>query len=390
MNRTLLLATVFIVAICHSTKAQVDENGKSYFVVIGAFSHEENATHFMETWAKKFGLTTQYKVNPNRNLFYVYTMQDKNWGIPVQEAERIRKLDPKFDQSWVFYGTLDELSQQAVKDQPVTEVVVPPTEQPPVETTETTSATSEVKSETTPPVETPAEVDDSKRFLFQLQAQDGTVLKSPIELIDLDNSNLIGLQPSNEAISMKPINNSGRIMAQSKVFGYRLLQVGINFNSPTDSASITESNGVYTVPMILKPLVVGDVSIMYNVFFYKDAAIMRPDSKYEVNALVSMMQEYPTRKIIIHGHTNGNYRGKIITMDEKKNFFSMSGTDSKMGSATELSEERAKCIAEYLVSNGIDKQRMEIKPWGGKKMLYDHDHKRAIDNVRVEIEIVKD
>jgi outer membrane protein OmpA-like peptidoglycan-associated protein len=399
MNRLLLLA-IFVMAIAlPKSQAQTDENGKSYFVVIGAFAYEKNAIDFVENWCKKFGLNTQYKMNGNRKLFYVYTLQDKHWGIPVQEAERIRKLNAKFDQTWVFYGTLDDLLKQEVTQatqltQPTLEVIQinpPETDNStaPAEQNTETSATQNNES-SGEQNETPAEVDDTKRFIFKLQAEDGTELKAPIELVDLDKSSLAALYPSNEVASLKPINESGRVMVQSKVFGYRLKQVGINFNNPTDSASITQADGVYTVPMTLKQLVVGDVTIMYNVFFYKDAAIMRPDSKYEVNALVAMMQQFPNRKIIIHGHTNGNYRGKIITMDERKDFFSMSGTDSKMGSATQLSEERAKCIAEYLVANGIDRSRMEIKPWGGKKMLYDHDHKRAIENVRVEVEIVKD
>ena len=117
---------------------------------------------------------------------------------------------------------------------------------------------------------------------------------------------------------------------------------------------------------------------------------MRPDSKYEVNALVNMMQQFPTRKIVIHGHTNGNARGKILTMSEKKNFFSLTGCNSGSGSAVELSKERARCIEEYLISNGVSKDRMSIKAWGGKKPLVHPEHERAIDNVRVEVEIVSD
>lgn len=384
MNKFLLLAALLVVAY-HPLKAQTDENGKSYFVVIGAFSSEKYTNDFIQDWAKKFGLNAQYKLNPARKLFYVFTMLDKHWGIPVQEAERIRKLNPKFDQTWVFYGTLDE------PPAPVAETLKPADAQPaPTETT----LTETTPTEATQPVEENAvaeeSADGSKKFFFRLEAEDSTVLKAPIEMIDLDKSSLMALYPSNEVIAVKPPNTSGRVMVQSKVFGYRLKQIGIDFNQPTDSAGITESGGVFTVPLTLKPIEVGDVAIMYNVFFFKDAAVMRTDSKYEINSLVAMMQAHPNRKIIIHGHTNGNYRGKIIMMNEKKSFFSMSETKSEMGSATKLSEERAKCIQEYLVANGIDRSRMEIKAWGGKKMLFDHDHKRAIENVRVEIEIVND
>lgn len=380
MNRFLILVAFCASIFSQSLHAQVDENGKSYYVVIGAFTYEKNATDFISDWAKKFGLNPQYKMNSNRKLFYVFTMQDKHWGIPVQEAERIRKLNEKFDKTWVFYGTLDEIvaaGEPAVQVAPPAEMTAPSAENttpPAVDSTSTIEPVEEV----------------AKRFLFELKAEDGTKLKSPVELVDLDKSSLAALYPSNEPVTISPINNSGRVMVQSKIFGYRLKQVGLNLNSPLDSTGITLNDNVYTVPLILKPLQVGDVTIMYNVFFFKDAGIMRPDSKYEVNALVAMMQEFPNRKIIIHGHTNGSYRGKILKMGENKNFFSTEDCITTVGSATELSEERARCIQQYLVANGIDVNRMTIKAWGGKKMLYESDHQRAIENVRVEVEIVKD
>jgi hypothetical protein len=381
MNRFLISVALCAIASIHSLLAQVDETGKSYFVVIGAFSVEKNATDFMADWAKKFGLNPQYKKNEGRSLFYVFTMQDKYWGIPVQEAERIRKLSPKFDKTWVYYGTLDDIVKQTAV---AASTVVPPVEAPPAPSDNTVGTVDSVGTIESDPAEAP------KKFFFELKAEDGTTLKSPVELIDLDKSSLAALYPSNEPVSISPINSSGRIMVQSKIFGYRLKHVGINLNSPLDSAGIVLNDNIYTVPIVLKPLTVGDITIMYNVFFFKDAGIMRPDSKYEVNALAAMMQEFPNRKIIIHGHTNGNFRGKILKMNEAKNFFSTEECVTTTGSATELSEERARCIQQYLVANGVDVNRMTIKAWGGKKMLYESDHARAIENVRVEVEIVKD
>jgi hypothetical protein len=381
MYRFIISAVLCAVASIHSLHAQVDENGKSYFVVIGAFSIEKNANEFISDWAKKFGLNPQYKMNTNRNLFYVFTMQDKYWGIPVQEAERIRKMDVKFDKTWVYYGTLDDIVKAT--ESPTT--IIPPVEAPPAPSENRVGTVDSVGTTVPDPA-----TEVAKKFFFELKAEDGTLLKSPVELVDLDRSSLAALYPSNEPVIISPINNSGRVMVQSKIFGYRLKQVGIDLNNPLDSAGIVLNDNVYTVPIVLKPLTVGDISIMYNVFFFKDAGIMRPDSKYEVNALVGMMQEFPNRKIIIHGHTNGSYRGKILKMGENKNFFSTEDCLTTTGSATELSEERARCIQQYLVANGIDVSRMTIKAWGGKKMLYESDHKRAIENVRVEVEIVKD
>jgi outer membrane protein OmpA-like peptidoglycan-associated protein len=238
-------------------------------------------------------------------------------------------------------------------------------------------------------LEAPAVKDLSKKFLFKLLPEDGKSLNAPVEVVDLDSSKLHALYPTNEVVSIKPVNTSGRIMVQSKVFGYRLKQIGVDFNSPTDSSGITLDSGRYVVPLVLKPLEEGDISIMYNVFFFKDAAVMRPDSKYEINALLDMMNEFPNRKIIVHGHTNGTWHGKMLVMGEKKDFFSIENCVVSKGSAHELSRLRALCIVDYLVANGISSDRMTVKPWGGKKPLFHHAHERAIDNVRVEVEIAR-
>jgi outer membrane protein OmpA-like peptidoglycan-associated protein len=134
----------------------------------------------------------------------------------------------------------------------------------------------------------------------------------------------------------------------------------------------------------------GDIAVMYNVYFFKDAAIMRPESRYEVGTLLDMLNENNKYKIRLHGHTNGNAAGKIIGMSKSsKNFFSLNDTKDGFGSAKELSEQRADVIRNYLVSNGIDQSRIEIKAWGGKRPIHDKHSARAQENVRVEVEIME-
>jgi len=59
------------------------------------------------------------------------------------------------------------------------------------------------------------------------------------------------------------------------------------------------------------------------------------------------------------------------------------------GSAKELSKERAFTIARWLIERGIDGRRMDVKGWGGKRMIYKKNDSMAGKNVRVEIEILK-
>ena len=39
---------------------------------------------------------------------------------------------------------------------------------------------------------------------------------------------------------------------------------------------------------------------------------MLPESKYELNSLLQLMNENSRYRISLHGHTNGNYTGKIF------------------------------------------------------------------------------
>ncbi len=364
--------------------------GPTYYVVIGAFTYEQNAKSHVK-WAKANGLQAQYKFNGNRNLYYVFTMKDVNPGMLLQEAERIRKAIPKLNDTWVFIEMLDGPASLVIEDKKplvATEKIVdPPNNNSSNPTVQPETVFEAVASSPEPAVDP----EGRKGFFFKLFEENGPLLTAPIEVIDLDLSSLGGIYPSNEKILLKPVNKSGRMMVQSKVFGYRLQQVEFDFKHPTDSAGITLDSGIFTIPMKLKPVVQGDIAIMFNIFFFKDAGIMRPDSRYEVTALLDMMKKFPTREIKIHGHTNGNSHGKILSRDKKtNNFFSLTGSQESSGSAVKLSALRAECIRDYLLDNGIDKNRLSIMAWGGKKMIYKPLSEKAKENVRVEVEVVKE
>jgi outer membrane protein OmpA-like peptidoglycan-associated protein len=152
----------------------------------------------------------------------------------------------------------------------------------------------------------------------------------------------------------------------------------------TEEEKIKEA--VDAKPMVMKK---GDKETLHHIYFYRDAAILRPESKYEVDRLVELMKNHPEEKILIHGHTNGNDKGPIIRLPEgSKDFFTMDNSVEDYGSAVKLSELRALVIRDYLVANGIDTKRMSIKAWGGKKPLYEVDDDKAEANVRVEIEVL--
>jgi len=216
-----------------------------------------------------------------------------------------------------------------------------------------------------------------------------------IEVINSDKVQRYATKNAHEIVGIPlSINKSGNISMISEIFGYKKIQHDINLLYPmTDMTQgfLSYEDTVLVVNFELKRYTKGDLVTMYNVYFFKDAAIMRPESRYEVNQLLIMLKENLKYKISIMGHTNGNSKGPIIEMEENsRHYFSRSGpTNESFGSAKKLSQSRADLIRSYLISKGIDANRMEAIGHGGKKSIYDKFDNLAYKNVRVEIEILQ-
>jgi outer membrane protein OmpA-like peptidoglycan-associated protein len=387
---------------------------QSLYVVIGAFAIPRNAIEFTEN-AKKQNYPAVYELNPKRKLFYVYVMHTENRKAAINESIRLQKQSTYTD-TWVYSGLLGDNPQvvkvneaeRAEAIEQLTEEKKPAGDMAPVTIvvaevnqearSESDSKTEEVKAVAEGAIVVPVkpsiiEEPGTKPFLFRITALvDGDTLAGDVDIFDADAANKnrkSGTYRGNDWVNVKPVNKSGNMLLECEVFGYRKLQLPINYITPESTDGVNVNGNQITVAFELVRLQKGDKAIMFNVYFYKDAAIMRPESRYEVNSLLEMLQENPKYKIRIHGHTNGNSAGKIISMGDSKNFFQLNKDNKEgRGSAKKLSEERALLIQKYLIENGIDPARSEVKAWGGKQPIYEVDHQSAQANVRVEIEIL--
>jgi outer membrane protein OmpA-like peptidoglycan-associated protein len=382
----------------------------SSYVVIGAFSIKRNAVKFTSRangYADQLKHNAMFGLNANRKLYYVYVLVTPDHEEAISEATRIRN-ETKFADAWVYSGSFDSGDKTAqntnvdinpITRKPIKEVkkmddiapqeeVTAPVEQPVTEVKETAKET---------PANNYVSVSDTgtgseKKFIFKLvRGTDNAEVGGDVDVIDEQKSRKLGTYKGNQQVNvLLPSSGSKKLGLIADVFGYRKSQREIDLNARMEDDITIDENHDIIVPFELVRLQKGDISIMYNVYFYKDAGIMRPESRYEVNSLLEMMKENPKYKIRIHGHTNGNAAGKIIEMgDGSKNFFSLTGTKEGVGSAKRLSEVRGEAIKGYLIDNGIDPTRMEVKAWGGKKPIHDKMSNRAQENVRVEIEILE-
>jgi outer membrane protein OmpA-like peptidoglycan-associated protein len=355
----------------------------SFYVVIGAFANPRNAIDHTEK-AKQRKYDAQYSLNPKRNLYYVYILNTNERTGAVELAVKLQ-AGTFYSDTWVYTGLLGD-NPQVVKIEESEKKEILAKEQ-----AEDESVLNEVKEEEDKPA---IPSDGSKPFMFKiLSTSTNEEVIGDVDVFDADlvKGHKVASYRGNDAVNVKPVNKSGNLLVVCDIFGYRKLQIPVNFDSPQVGDGVSLNDGKIVLTFELVRLQKGDKVVMYNVNFYKDAAIMRPESRYELNALLDYLQEVPNAKIMIHGHTNGNGHGKIISMGNSTDFFSINGdVKNGSGSAVKLSEERAKVIQSYLVKQGIDIKRMKIKGWGGKQPIYDEDHTLATANVRVEVEVLED
>lgn len=395
-----------------------------YYVVVGAYS--ANMEHYAKryvTTINKTGKEADYGFNSKKNLYLVYLDYSQNYKAAISEMQSTRE-NQQFSDAWVFVCSGGESvamseeerqrSEEATKamNKEVSELddlYAEKFEQPekdksgdlPDENGENVEKEIEGVSEgiaeggdNTAKVKTGTLQD--YRVMFQLaNARNRKEVKGEVQIIDTERAKLLTVVPSDEYVALPdPDNGTGKLTLICDVFGFRKNQRNINYYHPLEDTSSSEINvmsDIYVMNLDLVRYHVGDIVVMYNVYYFNDAAIMMPESKYEVNSLVEMMEENPDYKIRIHGHTNGKRPGKIITRGDSDSFFALSESNKQgFGSSKELSKERAEIIKAYLVDKGISADRMEIKAWGGRRMLYDKFSTKAKHNVRVEIEIIEE
>jgi outer membrane protein OmpA-like peptidoglycan-associated protein len=385
------------------SQAAFSPASEGYYVIVGAFAIKENAAKLNASLQKK-GMNSSFGYLTSRNIYYVYTLTNSDVSICLTEMRELRKK-PEFWDAWVRFikedGSIQDNLSARIEEEPK------PTEPKPV------VAETAKKSPETPPVETAAvttepepepvtadqkiiipdkiTLGNTEIFLSLYSARTDKVADGKVQVVDAERGRVITEAQGNTYLILPdPKNKSGNMSLICDVFGYRKVQKEINFNNPLADTSFIEQMGTQIVAHFeLVRYEKGDIRALYNIYFYNDAAVMMPESRYELNALEDMMKENLNYKIRLHGHTNGHYHGKIIRVGSDNNFFSVA-KDAKttIGSAKELSESRAEVIRDYLVSKGIDGSRVEIKAWGGKKPLYDKNGANAKKNIRVEVEVL--
>ncbi len=371
---------------------------QNIYLVVGVFALKSNAEKFAD-FATKNGFPAQFSLNDDNNYYYVYLHSSSNWEESKAHYQEVISSTSIFPGMWLFDYKQDVVTQ---------EKPVGPQEAPIEDTTLQVQRVEEIKaprpaSSSTKKLNTSVDSlkfhKDEEDYLIYpnvIFAKNYNEITAKVQIIDPVRSKLIKTVNAHElSVLQDPNNGSHAIQLIADVFGYRKVQHDFllnDLNADSISSFIFLRGDTILIEFPLERLKTGDVATMYNVFFRNDAVVMESRSQYELNSLLEMLKENDDYQIVIHGHTNGNKRGKIIALaEENPNFFVITEENkTSSGSAKKLSTERAMTIKKYLVANGISEDRMTVVGWGGKKMIYDKYSVDAKKNVRVEIEILQD
>jgi len=180
-----------------------------------------------------------------------------------------------------------------------------------------------------------------------LDSETLTPLQATIEIIDNSKNELMASFESNSnsgayLISLKPGMNYG-ISVSKKEYLFH----SENFDIPEDAEAKKIQKDI-----LLKKVEVGTKIVLNNIFFDFNKSTLRDESVAELNRLYKLLDELPTLKIEISGHTDN------------------------IGSASynqKLSENRAKAVVNYLTGKGISKERLLFEGYGFSQPIASND-----------------
>jgi outer membrane protein OmpA-like peptidoglycan-associated protein len=406
LNRCLPLVLFFLLA----SPAALFAQEVTHYVTIGVFAVQDNAVRYTAK-ANKAGFNAQYAINPKRNLHYVYLMESTDRRKAVSFMMKVR-AESEFKDAWIHIGRLGTETASEEKQAPAPStpepvktapavtpevtpaVVVPAVVVPAVaEEKKTEPAPAAPKSDSVMAAKPPVKrVVKGKLFTFKfINADNGNEIRGEIHFSESKKATQYQAFKADEAIDLPaPKNSAGTYYITTIAPGYKPVLTVFNYKDPLPVSSGTGPEGELIIPLSLERAKRGDYIEFTNVSFYRNSVVLHPQSETELQGLADLMKEHKDYQVKVHGHCNGTESRDAITLGTSTKFFeSDPGNQKKRVSDKELTTLRADAVKRYLVSQGVEEDRIAVKGEGGKLMIYPQNSVYANYNDRVEVEITK-
>lgn len=150
---------------------------------------------------------------------------------------------------------------------------------------------------------------------------------------------------------------------------YDLTPSVFNFYNKFEPLDLTKVAALTKIPknFYVTPIEVGQSVDIEHIYFETGMAELKPASFKSLNALVTFLNEYPNVKVEISGHTDN-----------------IGAADINLA----ISEKRARSVAEYVISMGVQASRVVSKGYGLTKPKYNNKTSQGrAKNRRVEFTI---
>jgi outer membrane protein OmpA-like peptidoglycan-associated protein/tetratricopeptide (TPR) repeat protein len=187
-------------------------------------------------------------------------------------------------------------------------------------------------------------------------------LPSAVELTDLSSKQVITKVQTDE------LGNYLITLPLGKDYAFNVNRKGYLFYSDNFFVSTRSADSTYEKNIPLQPIETNASIILKNIFFDVNKFELKPESQVELDKVVQLLNENPTLKIEIGGHTDnvGKPTDNIV-----------------------LSNNRARSVVTYLAGKNIASNRLLAKGYGETKPLADNKTEpgRAM-NRRTELKII--
>lgn len=172
-------------------------------------------------------------------------------------------------------------------------------------------------------------------------------------------------------VKFTPSTNDGKYEQEFKKLGWYVLTASAEgyLNTVDSVQAMSEETTPLIKDLILQPIEVGLTVRLKNIYFDFDKTTLKKESFVELNKVVDFLKQNGTVEIQIEGHTDSK------------------GSDDYN---LNLSQGRSQSVVDYVISQGIQKSRLNAQGFGESKPIdtNDTDEGRA-NNRRVEFTVVK-
>jgi OOP family OmpA-OmpF porin len=179
------------------------------------------------------------------------------------------------------------------------------------------------------------------------------------------------VKPDRQNVIRIDVDNGAFTHQVGKKGWYVMTATAEGYINAADSLEIGADENItqYSKDLYLQPIEVGLTVKLKNIYFDNDKTILKPESFPELRKVLDFLTANPKIAVEIAGHTDSN------------------GSDTHNEA---LSQGRSEAVVEWLISQGIDVERLSAKGYGEAKPIDTNATKEGqANNRRVEFTVLK-